>query len=60
MVTITVNEYYSLKVAKEKLERLEASGVDNWDFYGDSLNPEGELTMQEFREKLAKELGIKD
>lgn len=44
---VTVNmprsRYLALLNADEKLNRLEAGGVDNWEWYGDSLNPdEGE------------------
>lgn len=49
-VTIPKDEYLSLKVADERLRRLENGGVDNWTYYGDSLNPEGEPSISEFEE----------
>jgi hypothetical protein len=36
-ITITKTEYESLIRASRFLEHLEASGVDNWDWYGDAL-----------------------
>lgn len=37
---ITKEEYFTLKSAEIKLDMLESSGVDNWDWYGDALNPD--------------------
>jgi len=37
-VRITVEEYLNLQLNQEKLNRLEAGGVDNWEGYEDSLN----------------------
>lgn len=39
-ITITKKEYFDLKCADEKLNMLINSGVDNWDWYGDALNPD--------------------
>ena len=36
-VTITVEEYNSLKKDRAILRALEAGGVDNWEWYEDSL-----------------------
>lgn len=33
MVSISEDEYEELKSAKDKLEALEAAGVDNWEGY---------------------------
>ena len=49
-VTITKKRYLELKVDSETLTRLEAGGVDNWDWYDESLNPDGEPDMDEFEE----------
>jgi len=38
-VVITREEYRKLKMAQEQLRCLEAGGVDNWEWYGDSLRP---------------------
>lgn len=47
-VTISYAEYRELLKNDEALRRLQAGGVDNWDWYGDSLYPEGELPFDEF------------
>ena len=49
-VTITKKHYLQLQINSEELTRLEAGGVDNWDWYGESLNPDGEPDMDEFEE----------
>lgn len=49
-------EYIKLKVAAEELSRLNAGGVDNWEWYGESLNPDGEPTLDEFKDALIKKL----
>ncbi|MCK4819607.1 hypothetical protein KA005_27830 [bacterium] len=49
-ITITKKLYLQLQVDSETLNRLEAGGVDNWDGYGESLNPDGELPMDKFEE----------
>ena len=36
-VTITQQEYAELLIAADKLRRLENGGVDNWEWYGESL-----------------------
>jgi hypothetical protein len=37
MIEISKMEYYGLLIAEEKLDRLERGGVDNWDYYSDSI-----------------------
>lgn len=49
-ITITKKLYLQLQVDSETLTKLEAGGVDNWDWYGESLNPDGEPDMDEFEE----------
>jgi hypothetical protein len=49
---LTEERYHELLVAEERLRRLEAGGVDNWDYYHESLNPEGEPSIEEFVESL--------
>jgi len=49
-ITITKKRYLQLQIDSEILNRLEAGGVDNWDWYGESLNPDGEPSMDEFEE----------
>lgn len=54
-ITISKQEYRRLLIADEKLHRLEAGGVDNWDWYGESLNPEGSLSMYEIETKICND-----
>lgn len=51
-VVVTKDVYVQLLVDQEKLCRLEAGGVDNWERYGESLCIDGEPDMYEFREKM--------
>ena len=37
-VIISKNEFADLLRDSDKLNRLECGGVDNWDWYGESLN----------------------
>lgn len=37
-VTITLKEYENLLYDSRKLAALEAGGVDNWEWYGESLS----------------------
>lgn len=39
-VTITAKEYEALKARDYELSLLEAAGVDNWEWYGEALNPD--------------------
>ncbi|TDI97004.1 MAG: hypothetical protein E2O29_01855 [Deltaproteobacteria bacterium] len=55
-ITITKEEYLSLKCAQEELDRLEVGGVDNWEWYEDSLNPDGSLSLDDYKEKLKKDI----
>jgi len=41
-IQISIGEYIQLKQDQRTLELLEVGGVDNWEWYGDSLNPDGE------------------
>lgn len=38
LVTISLEEYNKLKLAAEELEALKQGGVDNWDWYSESIN----------------------
>ena len=55
-VTITKKEYLGLLIDSERLNRLEGGGVDNWDWYGESLHPDGELDMDEWKEQEANRI----
>ena len=37
-IIIPKNEFADLLRDSDKLDRLECGGVDNWDWYGESLN----------------------
>lgn len=56
MITITRKEYFQLRCDSEKLSMLEAGGVDNWEWYGESLNPEGEPLFEEIIDGLKVEI----
>jgi hypothetical protein len=55
-ITISKDEYFNLKKAQLELNLLEIGGVDNWEWYGDSLNPDGEDDLDTKIEKLRKEI----
>jgi len=40
-ITITKAKYDELLLAQRKLDALEAGGVDNWEWYDDSLKDAG-------------------
>ena len=39
-ITISKKEYFNLRLAAAKLLLLEYGGVDNWEWYGESLCPD--------------------
>lgn len=47
MIEITAERYRELLLIEVELAALEASGVDNWDWYGESFN-------EEYEEEVAK------
>jgi hypothetical protein len=56
LMDITKEEYYHLKCAELKLDMLEAGGVDNWDWYGESLNPGGGRSFSDLCDELKTEI----
>ena len=52
------SKYIELLKDSEKLRRLENGGVDNWDWYEDSLNRDGEDSLEEAFEAIEKEYKI--
>ena len=46
-ITISKDEYFRLRQNSLQLNLLECGGVDNWEWYGDSLNPDGEKDFEE-------------
>jgi hypothetical protein len=55
-VTISKKEYLRLLIESARLNLLECGGVDNWEWYGESLNPDGALSIEEIEEALAREI----
>lgn len=49
-ITISKSSYLQLQIDSEQLIRLEAGGVGNWEWYGESLNPDHYPSMDEFEE----------
>jgi hypothetical protein len=56
LMEINKEEYYRLKCAELKLGMLEVGGVDNWDWYGESLNPDGEKSFSDLCDELKTEI----
>lgn len=55
-ITITKDEYFRLRKAELKLTLLENGGVDNWEWYGESLNPDDEPDLDTREEELKQEI----
>jgi len=47
-IIISKERYWDLCIAEEWQRRLENGGVDNWDWYGRSLNPDDEESLEDF------------
>lgn len=50
--TIPTERYVELLMAEEKLRRLEAGGVDSWEWYSESLNPEDQPRLADIENEL--------
>ena len=46
-IIITKNKFANLLRDSDKLSRLECGGVDNWDWYGESLNDQSYEEIQD-------------
>lgn len=55
-ITITRQEYFELQCDSTKLAMLEAGGVDNWDWYGESLHPDEGPTILDQVDELKKSI----
>ena len=55
-VTITKNKYLRLILAEEELTRLEAGGVDNWEWFGEALYPDNQPDLDTFEENETKRI----
>jgi hypothetical protein len=49
-ITISKKLYLQLQIDSEILTRLDTGGVDNWEWYGESLNPDDKPDLDEFEE----------
>jgi hypothetical protein len=63
-ITISKDEYLRLRLAEEKLNLLDGGGVDNWEWYSESLYPDktispDSLDFDEIHEKLKREIEAK-
>lgn len=50
MVEVEESRLAELLRKEWKLWALEAGGVDNWDWYGDSLNPDDGITYDDIQD----------
>jgi hypothetical protein len=41
-ITITKEDYFQLMCDSLRLSMLQNAGVNNWEWYGEAFNPEGE------------------
>lgn len=57
-VTIPIEEYVELLTDSEKLSRLEAGGVDNWEWYCESLDgfSKDDQTMDDWIKNMKEEI----
>ena len=46
-VTVTKADYFQLLCSANRLEKLENGGVDNWEWYGESLNQDTNIDDDE-------------
>lgn len=49
-IIIPKNEFADLLRDSDKLRRLEYGGVDNWDWYGESLNDDKDPSYEEIQD----------
>ena len=49
-IIIPKNEFASLLRDSDKLRRLEYGGVDNWEWYSESLNDDEDPSYEEFQD----------
>ena len=49
-IIIPKNEFASLLRDSDRLRRLEYGGIDNWEWYGEALNDEKDLSYDEIQD----------
>lgn len=54
-ITISKDEYISLLIDSEILGRLESGGVDNWEWYSESITGDGQECLDVLRSRLENE-----
>lgn len=52
MITIKVEKLRDLLKGEQELRMLTNGGVDNWDWFGESLNPDGEESYYDFADRV--------
>ena len=57
-IEITKKEFFNLKLAWYKLKFLEMGGVDNWEWYTDSLYPDHDRSIEDIEQKIREDLGL--
>lgn len=55
-ITISKKEYFNLKLASAELTLLQCGGVDNWEWYGESLYPDDGDTLEKIEQDLTVEI----
>lgn len=55
-IEISKKEYFQLRLASITLTLLQCGGVDNWDWYGDSLHPEDGDSLDTIEDELRAEI----
>ncbi len=55
-ITISKEEYVRLRIADETINLLDIGGIDNWEWYGESLNPDGGESFDDMEERIHKEV----
>lgn len=51
-IEIELSEYKNLLKDSAKLGMLDEAGVDNWEWYGDALNPEDQKSYSDLCNKI--------
>ncbi|MFH1444901.1 MAG: hypothetical protein ABIF08_00235 [Nanoarchaeota archaeon] len=57
-IKISKEEYLRLRMAELQLDRLEVGGVDNWEWYGESLNPDDDVDLDTAEKELEAEINV--
>ena len=57
-IIITKTEYLKLNMDSEVLSRLEGGGVDDWEWYSESINAIEHQDLDEYEDDLRKRLEL--